>query len=367
MTNPTTFDTEGSGIVDILGNALKEMNPATPPVEPPANPTPPANEPPTPPTEPPVPPVETPTPPPTETPVEGKNLLDLLNTPVENTPPADIPKEVELSEEIKAQLQKAQQFDELQAQINSNPLYKAFALGADMNKLKEIVYDMIPQDLSQLDYKSLVKHEIESKYGSKLQGELLNDAIEEKMAEYEGASAFGKIQIEETLREKYKPTSPLKESEILKAWEAEILKAQENTLPPPTEADIQAIVQADIQAIDSVVKTYVGGDIYGFKFDETVANAIKSEYNDVAIQPYLFQDDAGRINFNEKQFVNDKLWSKYGSQIINSAIEHGKKLALKDVANPDLSGGGSAPQNIQDGKTVEEKIAEHLNGMFNGR
>jgi hypothetical protein len=366
--NPTTFDTEGSGIVNILGEALKEMNtPPTPPADPPAPPTPPTNEPPTPPTEPPVPPVEPPTPPPTDPPADGKNLLNLLNAPKDPAAPVDPPKELELPEEIKAQLEKAKQFDELQAQINSNPLYKAFALGADMNKLKEIVYDMIPQDLSQLDYKSLVKHEIESKYGSKLQGELLNEALEEKMAEYEGASAFGKIQMEETLREKYKPTTPLKESEILKAWEAEVTKAQQNVPPAPTEADIQAIVQADIQAIDSVTKGYVGGDIYGFKFDENVANAIKSEYNDLAIQPYLSQDEAGRINFNEKQFVNDKLWAKYGSQIINNAVEYGKKLALKDVANPDLSSSGAAPQNIQDGKTPDQKIGEHLMSMFNGR
>jgi hypothetical protein len=170
-----------------------------------------------------------------------------------------------------------------------------------------------------------------------LEGEELEEAIEEEMNIFDNKSRLEKARMEKQLREEMAGN----ENEILtglKEYEAQ-LKAQQLT-PEQIAKNEEVIKASDFSAIDSVAEKLVGGDVYGVEMTKEFIEETKKAYNINELAPYI---DSKTGELNAKDFLFEKFISKNWQKIAENAYEMGKKGTMKRFANPDGSNKGNSP------------------------
>ena len=261
--------------------------------------------------------------------LEVNSLFDKLKQ-VEEPKKAETP-EV-LSEDVQKKLQEYEQYRSQVEQYENNPFIKALTLGKD---LKEIAHKIVGNDVSKMSFKEMITARVKSEFN--LEGEELEEAIEEEMNLFDSKGRLEKARMEKQLREEMAAN----ENEILiglKEYETQ-LKAQQLT-PEQIAKNEEVIKSNDFLAIDSVAEKLVGGDVYGVEMTTEFIEETKKNYNLNDLAPYI---DVKTGNLNAKDFLFDKFISTNWQKIAESAYEMGKKGTMKRFANPDGSNRGNSP------------------------
>ena len=239
---------------------------------------------------------------------------------------------VALSEDVQKKLQEYEQYRAQVEMYENNPLIKALTLGKD---LKEIAHKIVGNDVSKMSFKEMIAAKVKSEFN--LEGEELEEAIEEEMNIFDNKSRLEKARMEKQLREEMAGN----ENEILtglKEYEAQ-LKAQQLT-PEQIAKNEEVIKASDFSAIDSVAEKLVGGDVYGVEMTKEFIEETKKAYNINELAPYI---DSKTGELNAKDFLFEKFISKNWQKIAENAFEMGKKGTMKRFANPDGSNKGNSP------------------------
>lgn len=259
-----------------------------------------------------------------------------VNSLFEKLKQVEEPKKTEapeaLSEDVQKKLQEYEQYRNQVEQYESNPLIKALTLGKD---LKEIAQKIVGNDVSKMSFKDMIAAKIKSEFN--LEGEELEEAVEEEMNTFDSKSRLEKARIEKQLREEMAGNEDdiLKE---LKEYESQI-KAQQLT-PEQIAKNEEVIKSNDFLAIDTVAEKLVGGDVYGVEMTKEFIEETKKGYNLNELAPYI-NEKTGELN--AKEFLFDKFISKNWQKIADNAFEMGKKGTMKKIANPDGSNRGNSP------------------------
>lgn len=260
---------------------------------------------------------------------EVNSLFEKLKQ-VEEPKKTEVPEA--LSEDVQKKLQEYEQYRNQVEQYENNPLVKALSLGKD---LKEIAQKIVGNDVSKMSFKDMIAAKIKSEFN--LEGEELEEAVEEEMNTFDSKSRLEKARIEKQLREKLagNENDILKE---LKEYENQI-KAQQLT-PEQIAKNEEVIKNNDFLAIDTVAEKLVGGDVYGVEMTKEFIEETKKGYNLNELAPYI-NEKTGELN--AKDFLFDKFISKNWQKIAENAFEMGKKGTIKRFANPDGSNKGNSP------------------------
>jgi hypothetical protein len=259
-----------------------------------------------------------------------------VNSLFEKLKQVEEPKKTEapeaLSEDVQKKLQEYEQYRNQVEQYENNPLIKALTLGKD---LKEIAQKIVGNDVSKMSFKDMIAAKIKSEFN--LEGEELEEAIEEEINIFDGKSRLEKARMEKQLREEMAGNEDdiLKE---LKEYESQI-KAQQLT-PEQIAKNEEVIKSNDFLAIDTVAEKLVGGDVYGVEMTKEFIEETKKGYNLNELAPYI-NEKTGELN--AKEFLFDKFISKNWQKIADNAFEMGKKGTMKKIANPDGSNRGNSP------------------------
>ena len=265
----------------------------------------------------------------TTTELEVNSLFDKLKQ-VEEPKQTETP--AVLSEDVQKKLQEYEQYRTQVEQYENNPFIKALALGKD---LKEIAHKIVGNDVSKMSFKEMIAAKVKSEF--QLEGEELEEAIEEEMNLFDSKGRLEKARMEKQLREEM----AVNENEILtglKEYETQ-LKAQQ--LTPEQIAKNEEVIKAnDFSVIDSVSEKLVGGDIYGVEMTKEFVEETKKNYNMNELAPYI-NEKTGELN--AKDFLFEKFISKNWQKIAENAFEMGKKGTMKRFANPDGSNRGNSP------------------------
>ena len=266
----------------------------------------------------------------TTTEVEVNSLFDKLKQVEE--PKQTEENQAALSEDVQKKLQEYEQYRSQVEQYENNPFIKALSLGKD---LKEIAHKIVGNDVSKMSFKEMIAAKVKSEFN--LEGEELEEAIEEEMNIFDNKSRLEKARMEKQLREEMAGN----ENEILtglKEYEAQ-LKAQQLT-PEQIAKNEEVIKASDFSAIDSVAEKLVGGDVYGVEMTKEFIEETKKAYNINELAPYI---DSKTGELNAKDFLFEKFISKNWQKIAENAYEMGKKGTMKRFANPDGSNKGNSP------------------------
>lgn len=260
---------------------------------------------------------------------EVNSLFEKLKQ-VEEPKKTEVPEA--LSEDVQKKLQEYEQYRNQVEQYENNPLVKALSLGKD---LKEIAQKIVGNDVSKMSFKDMIAAKIKSEFN--LEGEELEEAVEEEMNTFDSKSRLEKARIEKQLREELagNENDILKE---LKEYENQI-KAQQLT-PEQIAKNEEVIKNNDFLAIDTVAEKLVGGDVYGVEMTKEFIEETKKGYNLNELAPYI-NEKTGELN--AKDFLFDKFISKNWQKIAENAFEMGKKGTIKRFANPDGSNKGNSP------------------------
>jgi len=283
-----------------------------------------------------------------------KNLLDLLK-PVAPTadPNITIPPVAELSDEVKEKLRLADEYEKIQAAAKEGNLIALAVLAGDSpEKIQELAKSLIPEDLSYLSYEQLIKRDFE-KQG--LTGELLENAVKDTMAEYDTVPDWKKGILENEMKAKFKPTST--QNPYLEQYKASL--AQNQPPAPPDPAVLAKVKESDIAAITSIIDSFDGAEMFGFKFDKnTIGKEIIEAYDDRSIQPYIKPDNT----LDAQGWAIKTMWEKHGPKIAQAAYEQGRLDEKKGNALPNSARqNGAAPTNITNPPTQLQKVAALLN------
>ena len=171
-----------------------------------------------------------------------------------------------------------------------------------------------------------------------LQGEELQEAVQEQMTSYEGMSKMDRIKV----------LNQFKESERLKADE----RVKSFSVDLGSEAEYQAKIsrEADIK-LETEMKSMVGKKIMGLQIDEPIAQAIMRDAPIYA--PMIF--DAGKpIGYDVKAGIDIAFWKNYGKRVASESYKLGKSDGAEEVLlgrhRPELnsSSGNAAPIKSKD-------------------
>jgi hypothetical protein len=284
----------------------------------------------------------------TTTEVEVNSLFDKLKQVEEPKQTEENP--AALSEDVQKKLQEYEQYRSQVEQYENNPFIKALTLGKD---LKEIAHKIVGNDVSKMSFKEMIAAKVKSEFN--LEGEELEEAIEEEMNIFDGKSRLEKARMEKQLREEM----AVNENEILiglKEYETQ-LKAQQ--LSPEQIAKNEEVIKAsDFSAIDSVAEKLVGGDVYGVEMTKEFVEETKKNYNLNELAPYI---DVKTGNLNAKDFLFDKFIKSNWQKIAEEAYRMGEKGTMKRFANPDGSNRGNSPSAESVDKLQENQKSWGIN------
>ncbi len=239
---------------------------------------------------------------------------------------------VSLSEDVQKKLQEYEQYRAQLEQYEQNPLIKALTLGKD---LKEVARKIVGNDVSKMSITDMITAKIMKEFN--LEGQELEEAVEEEINIFEGKSRLEKARLEKQLREELASS----ESDVLKElqeYEAQI-KSQQLT-PEQIAKNAEVIKNNDFLAIDTVAEKLVGGDIYGVEMTKEFIEETKKNYNLNELSPYI-NEKTGELN--AKEFLFNKFISQNWQKIAENAYEMGKKGTMRKIANPDGSNRGNSP------------------------
>lgn len=267
---------------------------------------------------------------------EKKGEESEVNSLFEKLKQVEEPKKTEtpeaLSEDVQKKLQEYEQYRAQLEEYEKNPLIKALTLGKD---LKEVAQKIVGNDVSKMSLTDLITAKIKNEFN--LEGEELEEAIEEELSIFEGKSRLEKARIEKQLREEMASgeNDILKE---LKEYESQI-KSQQLT-PEQIAKNHEIIKNNDFQAIDAVAEKLVGGDIYGVEMTKEFIEETKKNYNLNELAPYI-NEKTGELN--AKEYLFNAFIKNNWQKIAENAYEMGKKGVMRKVANPDGSNRGNSP------------------------
>lgn len=239
---------------------------------------------------------------------------------------------VALSEDVQKKLQEYEQYRTQVEQYENNPFIKALTLGKD---LKEIAHQIVGNDVSKMSFKEMIAAKVKSEF--QLEGEELEEAIEEEMNIFDNKGRLEKARMEKQLREEM----AVNESEILKGLQEYEAQVKSQQLSPEQITKNAEVVKAnDFAVIDSMAEKLVGGDVYGVEMTKEFIEDTKKNYNMNELAPYI-NEKTGELN--AKDFLFEKFISKNWQKIAENAFEMGKKGTMKRIANPDGSNRGNSP------------------------
>lgn len=267
---------------------------------------------------------------------EKKGEESEVNSLFEKLKQVEEPKKTEtpeaLSEDVQKKLQEYEQYRAQLEEYEKNPLIKALTLGKD---LKEVAQKIVGNDVSKMSLTDLITAKIKNEFN--LEGEELEEAIEEELSIFEGKSRLEKARIEKQLREEMASgeNDILKE---LKEYESQI-KSQQLT-PEQIAKNHEIIKNNDFQVIDAVAEKLVGGDIYGVEMTKEFIEETKKNYNLNELAPYI-NEKTGELN--AKEYLFNAFIKNNWQKIAENAYEMGKKGVMRKVANPDGSNRGNSP------------------------
>jgi anthranilate/para-aminobenzoate synthase component II len=265
----------------------------------------------------------------TTTELEVNSLFDKLKQVEE---PKKAETQEALSEDVQKKLQEYEQYRNQVEQYENNPFIKALTLGKD---LKEIAQKIVGNDVSKMSFKEMIAAKVKSEF--QLEGEELEEAIEEEMSIFEGKSRLEKARIEKQLREELS----VNENEIIKGLQEYETQLKAQQLTPEQIAKNEEVIKAnDFVVIDSVAEKLVGGDVYGVEMTKEFIEETKKNYNMNELAPYI---DVKTGELNAKDFLFNKFISQNWQKIAENAFEMGKKGTMKRFANPDGSNKGNSP------------------------
>lgn len=186
-----------------------------------------------------------------------------------------------------------------------------------------------------MSLKEMITAKVKSEFN--LEGEDLEEAVEEEMNLFEGKSRLERARIEKELRNEMS----VNENEILKELKEYETQLKAQQLSPEQIAKNEEVIKAsDFSAIDSVAEKLVGGDVYGVEMTKEFIEETKKAYNINELAPYI---DSKTGELNAKDFLFEKFISKNWQKIAENAFEMGKKGTMKRFANPDGSNKGNSP------------------------
>jgi hypothetical protein len=267
---------------------------------------------------------------------ETKQEETEVNSLFEKLKQVEEPKKTEapeaLSDDVQKKLQEYEGYRAQLEQYEQNPLIKALTLGKD---LKEVARKIVGNDVSKMSFTDMIAVKVKKEFN--LEGEELEEAIEEEVNIFDSKSRLEKARIEKQLREELASD----ESDIfkeLKEYEAQI-KSQQLT-PEQIAKNGEVIKSNDFLAIDTVAEKLVGGDIYGVEMTKEFIEDTKKNYNLNELAPYINEKNG---ELKAKEFLFDKFISQNWQKIAENAYEMGKKGTMRRIANPDGSNKGNSP------------------------
>jgi fused signal recognition particle receptor len=275
---------------------------------------------------------------------EGKkSFYELMNESKADQAKAKVAeeaKEVELSAEIKAKLDRL-------AAYESDPLHSAIALGASQEELKKIASEIAANDFSKLSFQQLL--ELDIKRATGLSGEELAAELDLLMAEHDSLSVYHKSIKEAALRSQY--SSVDEESPTLKA----LKKAYEEKGPVQTQ-DVKELYELTAKQekaeIVAVGKNFIGSQLNGVDFTESELNSIlEQDYHPDAVTKYLDKDS----NLQVDKFLFDAFRLRNFDKMVEAEVA--KRLAVErkiNAAIPNASdkGGSAAFEKVDQNKEV---------------
>jgi hypothetical protein len=275
----------------------------------------------------------------------GTKFLQFLTGETQATTSEEETKKAEVPQEILSELES---YKEKLSKYERNQFLKAVVeMGLNPDDAKAIAKEILGTDVSNMSVNDLLAMDTKSETG--LDGDDLQDAIDAEISYYESLTPRQKAQFEKELRGKYNQTS---ESKLLKS----ILESTPKEQQKMSQEQIDAMLAEDRRQLNEVVKQFVGQDLMGFKVDESVAKQIIDSYDNY---PFKHFNDDG--TFNAKDYATDVFIKANFNKIVNSAVEYGKQVALKQRTNPDKNGvaGGAGTPSTDNRKPIE-KLAEAI-------
>ena len=209
--------------------------------------------------------------------------------------------------------------------------------GVEGFDFKKLAQSMQGVDFGKMDLKDLVKMDIQSEY-PELNGEDLDDEVNQFLA-WKGVDEFTAKSVLSSLKKEYvsKFESTSKPNEYISQLEqaASKFKPVDNSA---IEKEYQAVLQAEIASITNIADQVKGKEFMGMTIDESVLTPIIKGYG---TNPYLVQDGSQYGKFDTNKWMQDQLKLATYDKVVNTAIEYGKKQALKERANIDPNGIGA--------------------------
>lgn len=250
---------------------------------------------------------------------------------------AEVPQEI---------LSELESYKEKLSKYEQNAFLKAVVeKGLNPDDAKAIAKEILGNDVGSLPVRELLAMDTKNETG--LEGDDLQDAIDAEIAHYESLTPRQKAQFERELKAKYTSSG---ESKLLKS----ILESTSQKTQKVSQEQIDQMIVQDKQSLGEIVKQFVGQDLMGFKVDESVAKQILESYDN-----YPFKHFSEDGTFNAKEYATDVFIKTNFTKIVNSAVEYGKQMALKQRTNPDKSGvTGSAGTPSVDNRSQKEKFVE---------
>lgn len=208
--------------------------------------------------------------------------------------------------------------------------------GLDFKKLAQ---SMQKTDYNQFELRDLVSFDIQSQYPD-LSPEDLDNEVNQFLAwkgidEYSAKSVLSSLKSEYvnkfTAIEKATPNEYIKQLEEV----ASKYKPIDNSA---IEKEYQDVLQAELTSITNIADQVKGKEFMGMTIDESVLTPIIKGYG---TNPYLVQDGSQYGKFDTNKWMQDQLKLATYDKVVNTAIEYGKKQALKERANIDPNGIGA--------------------------
>ena len=265
------------------------------------------------------------------------------STPSEQ-PNAESKPTFELPADVAAKLK---EYEDFRKSVESDEFYQAY------NKVKttpefdfnKFVQSFAKEDFNKYSIKDLAMMDIKAQFPD------LNDEEVEHEAEtflaYKGIDESSSRVVQKMFKDEMinKLNLNQKPNEYLKSLEeaANKYKPIDQSI---LQKEIEEVANNDMKTIVDMVNNIKGQKFNNVPIDEKLIEPIVKAYQ---VNPYIENDGSKYGKFNHAKFVQDQIKLATYDQVINQAIEYGKKQALKERANVDSRGGmASTPSPSQD-------------------
>ena len=266
-----------------------------------------------------------------EDPKEFLQVLETVAKPAEEKKEVEIPKE--FIEELNTYKSKLERYE-------ADPLHKAISVGATKEDLISIAAELKGKDYSKTSYRDLLASDLKEKTG--LDGEELEGAVEEALAEHTSLPAWKQKMVENQLRKDFESRAKLGESPTLQALEAAYAeKLKSVKTPEQMQKELADVATAEKNAIKQLGEKLIGAELYGVQFTKDELDKIIAEDYDVQNIDKKYMDKEGNLNVGE--FIKGKFTERNLAKMIELAEQRGALKANKGAAVTSANPSGVAP------------------------